>query len=49
MSFTQREPAENVFPCREGTKRMLEILERIVDDKGKIEDLDTLEEAGCHG
>mgnify|MGYP002315007586 CR=1 FL=1 len=31
-------------PCREGTKRMLEILERIVNGEGKLEDLDTLEE-----
>lgn len=44
MSFTQRESCGKCVPCREGTKRMLEILERIVDDKGKIEDLDTLEE-----
>ena len=27
-------------PCREGTKRMLEILERIVAGNGKLEDLD---------
>ena len=44
MSFTQRESCGKCVPCREGTKRMLEILERIVDGKGKIEDLDTLEE-----
>ena len=31
-------------PCREGTKRMLEILERIVAGNGKLEDLDLLEE-----
>ena len=31
-------------PCREGTKRMLEILERIVDGKGEMSDLDELEE-----
>ena len=30
-------------PCREGTKRMLEILERIVAGNGKPEDLDLLE------
>lgn len=44
MSFTQRESCGKCVPCREGTKRMLEILERIVDGKGVIEDLDTLEE-----
>ncbi len=44
MSFTQRESCGKCVPCREGTKRMLEILERIVDGKGKMEDLDELEE-----
>ena len=44
MSFTQRESCGKCTPCREGTKRMLEILERIVGGQGKLEDLDTLEE-----
>ena len=44
MSFTQRESCGKCTPCREGTKRMLEILERIVNGQGKLEDLDTLEE-----
>ena len=44
MSFTQRESCGKCVPCREGTKRMLEILERIVGGKGKMEDLDELEE-----
>ena len=44
MSFTQRESCGKCVPCREGTKRMLEILERIVNGEGKLEDLDTLEE-----
>lgn len=44
MSFTQRESCGKCVPCREGTKRMLEILERIVAGKGKMEDLDLLEE-----
>ena len=44
MSFTQRESCGKCTPCREGTKRMLEILERIVNGQGKREDLDTLEE-----
>ena len=44
MSFTQRESCGKCIPCREGTKRMLEILERIVNGQGKLEDLDTLEE-----
>ena len=44
MSFTQRESCGKCVPCREGTKRMLEILEKIVGGKGEMEDLDRLEE-----
>ncbi len=44
MGFTQRESCGKCVPCREGTKRMLEILEKIVDGKGEMEDLDRLEE-----
>ena len=44
MSFTQRESCGKCTPCREGTKRMLEILERIVAGKGEMDDLDKLEE-----
>lgn len=44
MNFTQNESCGKCVPCREGTKRMLEILERIVSGKGKMEDLDLLEE-----
>ena len=44
MSFTQRESCGKCTPCREGTKRMLEILQKIVDGKGEPEDLDELEE-----
>ena len=44
MSFTQRESCGKCVPCREGTKRMLEILEKIVAGKGTMEDLDRLEE-----
>ena len=44
MSFTQRESCGKCTPCREGTKRMLEILERIVNGQGELEDLDTLAE-----
>ena len=46
MNFTQRESCGKCVPCREGTKRMLEILERIVDGKGEMSDLDELEEHG---
>ncbi len=44
MEFTQKESCGKCVPCREGTKRMLEILNRIVDNKGTLEDLDLLEE-----
>ena len=44
MSFTQRESCGKCVPCREGTKRMLEILEKIVAGEGELEDLDRLEE-----
>jgi len=42
MNFTQRESCGKCIPCREGTKRMLEILERIVHGEGRLEDLDEL-------
>ncbi len=44
MNFTQNESCGKCVPCREGTKRMLEILENIVAGKGKLEDIDLLEE-----
>ena len=44
MNFTQRESCGKCVPCREGTKRMLEILEKIVEGRGEEEDLDRLEE-----
>ena len=44
MNFTQNESCGKCVPCREGTLRMLEILERIVAGKGEREDLDMLEE-----
>lgn len=44
MNFTQNESCGKCVPCREGTLRMLEILERIVAGKGEKEDLDMLHE-----
>ena len=44
MNFTQRESCGKCVPCREGTKRMLEILEKIVGGKGEESDLDELSE-----
>ena len=44
MNFTQNESCGKCVPCREGTKRMLDILEKIVSGRGQLEDLDMLEE-----
>jgi len=44
MEFIQDESCGKCTPCREGTRVMLEILTRICEGKGKMEDLDTLEE-----
>jgi NADH:ubiquinone oxidoreductase subunit F (NADH-binding)/(2Fe-2S) ferredoxin/Pyruvate/2-oxoacid:ferredoxin oxidoreductase delta subunit len=44
LNFTQNESCGKCPFCRIGTKRMLEILERISEGKGKLEDLDLLED-----
>lgn len=44
MNFTQNESCGKCVPCREGTKNMLKILERIVKGKGEMKDIDTLQE-----
>jgi NAD-dependent dihydropyrimidine dehydrogenase PreA subunit len=46
LQFTQDESCGKCTPCREGTKRMLEILTRITHGKGRMEDLDLLERLG---
>lgn len=43
LSFTQAESCGKCTPCREGSKRMLEILERICQGKGKPGDIEDLE------
>lgn len=43
MEFTQDESCGKCTPCRIGTKRILEILERICDGKGKDGDIELLE------
>jgi len=43
LDFTVDESCGKCVPCREGTKRMLEILEKITAGKGTPEDLDRLE------
>ena len=44
LDFTVDESCGKCAPCRIGTKRMLEILERIVDGKGQDGDIEKLEE-----
>ena len=44
MDFTSKESCGKCVPCRIGTTRMLEILQRIVDGKGNESDIDTLME-----
>jgi len=44
MSFICDESCGKCSPCRIGTKRMLEILTRITEGKGTMQDLDDLEE-----
>ncbi len=43
LRFSAEESCGKCTPCREGTKKMLEILDRIVSGRGKMEDLDKLE------
>ncbi len=43
LNFTRAESCGKCTPCREGIKRMLEILDRIAAGEGKMEDLDLLE------
>lgn len=43
LHFTAEESCGKCTPCRVGTKVMLEILERISDGNGTMEDIDTLE------
>ncbi|MEZ4599370.1 MAG: NADH-quinone oxidoreductase subunit NuoF [Syntrophotaleaceae bacterium] len=43
LTFTQLESCGKCTPCREGTKRLLEILERICEGEGQADDIATLE------
>ncbi|MEW6262808.1 MAG: NADH-quinone oxidoreductase subunit NuoF [Thermodesulfobacteriota bacterium] len=44
MDFVQDESCGKCTPCREGTRRMLEVLEKICGGRGELEDIATLEE-----
>ena len=46
LEFTQDESCGKCTPCREGTKRMLEILVRITEGKGQPGDIERLERLG---
>jgi NADH:ubiquinone oxidoreductase subunit F (NADH-binding)/NAD-dependent dihydropyrimidine dehydrogenase PreA subunit/(2Fe-2S) ferredoxin len=43
MEFLQKESCGKCVPCRIGTKRMLELLTKITEGRGELEDLTTLE------
>lgn len=43
LNFTQSESCGKCTPCREGTKRMLEILTRITEGQGREGDIELLE------
>ena len=44
LEFTVDESCGKCTPCRIGTRRLLELLEKITDGKGTLEDIDRLEE-----
>jgi len=48
LGFTVEESCGKCSPCRIGTKRLLEILEKITSGNGTMEDLDTLETLSEH-
>jgi NADH-quinone oxidoreductase subunit F/NAD(P)H dehydrogenase (quinone)/NADP-reducing hydrogenase subunit HndC len=44
MDFVQDESCGKCTPCREGTRRLLQLLEKICEGRGEPADLETLEE-----
>lgn len=44
LDFTVDESCGKCVPCREGTKRMCELLDKITEGKGTMEDIATLED-----
>ena len=48
LEFTVDESCGKCTPCRVGTKRLLQILEKITSGKGEMEDIDKLEELANH-
>ena len=48
LEFTVDESCGKCTPCRVGTRRLLEILEKITSGKGTMEDIDRLEELAAY-
>ena len=48
LEFTVDESCGKCAPCRIGTKRLLELLDKFTKGKGTMEDLDTIEELAKH-
>ena len=48
LGFTCSESCGKCTPCRIGTKRMLEILEKITEGRGELEDIDKLQELATY-
>lgn len=48
LEFTADESCGKCTPCRIGTKRLLQLLNKITDGKGEIEDLDKIDELSNH-
>ena len=48
LDFTVDESCGKCTPCRVGTRRMYEMLEKIISGGGELEDLDKLEELALH-
>ena len=48
LEFTVDESCGKCVPCRVGTKRLLELLEKITDGRGTMQDLDKIKELSQH-
>ncbi len=46
LNFTQRESCGKCVPCRVGTRHLVDILTKITEGRGEVEDLDKLEKLG---
>ncbi|MDD3175355.1 MAG: NADH-ubiquinone oxidoreductase-F iron-sulfur binding region domain-containing protein [Candidatus Nanoarchaeia archaeon] len=48
LNFTQQESCGKCVPCREGTKRLLEMLQKISKGNGVVQDIDKLNELAVY-